>query len=308
MKYRKPKEDPESDDYDSESDTSSEDDEYDHKYNSTKGSSFSCFGGTSKIAYYFLLGLVLLSSLAFLNERDLRLKLMSSSTLVTPDSSPFDVIEEASRKDLANNPSTDCPECPSCEDSNEAAALPTDMEEIANAWRGRNQRLQAQVQSFAKILLESKFGKSPYFVEFAINVDTEEGVKMNGEITIELNNAEYLPYSTYYFLSQISAGVWNNCGFFISLGVVYLDEARGPEYGGSCDRTAFASSPALRELGIPEFLAMQEYHPNVYHDVHSLGMSGRPGGMGLYFNAQVSNSRYYYHYYVCVVCYMLYEY
>lgn len=276
MKYRKPKEDPESDDYDSESDTSEEDD---NRYNNSQ----SCFG-SSKIAYYFLLGLVLLSSLAFLNERDLRMKLMSSSTLVTPDSSPFDPIE-ASRKDLANP--TDCPECPSCEDNNEAATLPTDMEEIANAWRGRNQRLQAQVQSFAKILLDVKFGKPPYFVEFAVNVDTEEGVKMNGEIMVELNNAEYLPYSTYYFLSQVSAGVWNNCGFFISLGVVYLDEARGPEYGGSCDRTAFATSSALKELGVPEFLAMQEYHPSVFHDVHTLGMSGRPGGLGLYFNAQV---------------------
>lgn len=284
MKYRKPKEDPESDDYDSENEDTSEDDDYKYK------SQNSCFG-TSKVAYYFLLGLVLISSLAFLNERDLRMKLMTSSTLVTLDS-PFNAIE-ASRKDLATDP-LNCSECPSCEDSNEAAALPTDMEEIANGWRGRNQRLQAQVQSFARILLDTKFGKPPYYIEFAINVDSEEGVKMNGEITVELNNAEYLPYSTYYFLSQISAGVWNNCGFFISLGVVYLDEARGPEYGGSCDRTAFASSSVLKDLGVPEFLAMQEYHPNVYHDAHSLGMSGRPGGLGLYFNAQVYNVAYIY--------------
>ena len=71
---------------------------------------------------------------------------------------------------------------------------------------------------------------------------------------------------------------------------MYLDEARGPEYGSHCDRTAFASSDVLKELGIPEFLAFQEFHPSVTHEANTLGMSGRPGGLGIYFNAQVRNT------------------
>ncbi len=42
-----------------------------------------------------------------------------------------------------------------------------------------------------------------------------------------------------------------------------------------------------RGKGVGEFLAFQEYNAAVLHELHTVGISGRPGGLGIYINVQV---------------------
>ena len=67
--------------------------------------------------------------------------------------------------------------------------------------------------------------------------------------------------------------------FFINLGVVYYDEARGSD---RCKKEDFATVD-----GIGETMAFQEYSEQYLHLTDTIGINGRPAGKGFYFNAQV---------------------
>ena len=67
--------------------------------------------------------------------------------------------------------------------------------------------------------------------------------------------------------------------FFINLGVVYYDEARGSD---RCKKEEFSNVE-----GIGETMAFQEYSDQYLHLTDTIGINGRPAGKGFYFNAQV---------------------
>jgi hypothetical protein len=258
-----------------ESDTDDDDD--DDKYE-TDESSFFCFSWNSRTLNYVLLGLLVISCLSFMSERDMRMKLVS---FTLNDNLPI-------RNDQLKSPLDECLECPKCADV-ETPIMPADFESLYISWSTRYDRLINQVQLMSRVLLKIKYGDPPYYVQLSINVDNKEKVNMDGELVFELSAYEDLPYSTYFFLSQVSAGAWNTCSFFISLGVVYLGDARGPDPSldeNRCDRARFRSPEIINE-GIEELLAFQEYSTLSQHEPNTLGISGRPGGLGIYINAQV---------------------
>lgn len=62
--------------------------------------------------------------------------------------------------------------------------------------------------------------------------------------------------------------------------MVYLEDTRGGKE--ECNKEAFASIE-----GIGENLAFQEYSPLYPHLTNTIGLSGRPGGLGFYVSVSV---------------------
>jgi hypothetical protein len=136
--------------------------------------------------------------------------------------------------------------------------------------------MTAELKMLSRKLLEIEFGPPPYYVEFDVVIDkyTVEG----GKLSFEMADPELMPYSMYFFMRKVKEGAWDNCGFSINLGVVYPEPALG---SSMCNTDKFKGPD-----GNIETLAFQEYSEKVPHDVLTLGISGRPGGLGVYISGQ----------------------
>jgi len=234
---------------------------------------------------YILIFIVIILGISYLHERGLRFQIMEELNEKMSEKTFEDVYKTNSHKQAANT-IVACPKCPQC--SNDDTPEVSEQEEVPEVnpadnvkiWDDKHLVLTSEIQRLSKTLLQLKFGSPPYFVEFELEVDSET-VK-GGKFTIEMAPIDIMPYSTYFFLTQVAAGVWNSCSFFINLGVVYYDEARGSD---RCNKEEFS-----RIDGIGETMAFQEYSDKYMHLTDTLGINGRPAGKGLYVNAQ-NNTR-----------------
>lgn len=263
------------------------------------------FGIIVAFKNYILIVVVIILGISYLHERNVRLQAVAAFNNKLSEKSFQDLYKSSSQK-LAS-PGIVCPKCPECSHDDtpeisekEEGVLEADPLEHVRKWDDKHKILTSEIQRLSRSLLQLKFGDPPYYVEFELEVD-DENVK-GGKITVEMAPIEELPYSVYFFLTQVSAGVWNSCrstatchrsdcllinfvcSFFINLGVVYYDEARGSD---RCKKEDFATVE-----GIGEFLAFQEYSHNYLHLPDTMGINGRPAGKGIYFNAQVRDKTY----------------
>jgi hypothetical protein len=81
---------------------------------------------------------------------------------------------------------------------------------------------------------------------------------------------------------QLLSAKMNTFSFFLNLGIVYLEDARG---SASCRKEAFKAIGN----GFQEFINFQEYSDQYPHEEYSIGLNGRPGGLGFYINLTVRN-------------------
>lgn len=162
---------------------------------------------------YVLIVLVLLFGLSYLYERDLRFRLIEEFNLNIDKASSQ--LYECKKN---GNGGKSCPECPECErpsdivpaaEEEEESKVFTDAEMVSQQWETRHFAMIGEIQRMSKELLTTKFGPAPYYVE--INIMTSKEDVGGGKLLFEMAPVDLMPYSLYYFLSQVSAGVWNSC-------------------------------------------------------------------------------------------------
>jgi hypothetical protein len=233
---------------------------------------------------YVLSVLVVLFCISYLYERDLRFKLIHEFNDSIDHASTQ--LYEARQKMTTSSAGSACPECAKCPDFTDIPIEDkpiTETDLVLDSWKARDTAIVTELQNLARDILILKYGPPPYFVEVEVEIDSEKNIE-GGKLVLEMAPVEHVPYSILFFLNQISAKAWDQCSFFINLGVVYTEDARGSE--GRCNKANFRLNNPFGSSS-REFLAFQEYSPSVRHEELTIGINGRPGGLGFYINAQV---------------------
>lgn len=135
-----------------------------------------------------------------------------------------------------------------------------------------------------------RFGEGPHRVEIIVafvegfpkQSDTAENQQ---RIVIELAPVEDMPHVTYWFLEQVTRGLYNGCSFHRNAGHVVQ--------GGPAPNFLSPPNPKLwkrfKDAGFHSIL-FQEYSPTFPHEKYTLGLAGRPGGPDFYVSTQ-NNTR-----------------
>ena len=217
---------------DVEGDDSSVDDSYDSSINRSRSRRSNSKGLMAVILLYknyILIMLLIILGISYLHERSVRIQAMKEFNEKFTERS-FQNVYKSSSSSKGSNSIIACPKCPQCSnddtpevtDKEEAEDVPqADPLEHVKKWDERHSVLTQEIQRLSRSLLQLKFGPPPYYVELELEVDSET-VK-GGKITIEMAPIEHMPYAVYFFMTQVSAGVWNSCRFALSSPVHALD-------------------------------------------------------------------------------------
>jgi hypothetical protein len=174
------------------------------------------FEKENSIRTYIVGVICLLLCLSYLYERDLRFQLIEDYNKNIDEASlqVYELQEKLlnSQKNNKNNgeSSFQCPECPQCEEETESAVLDDrDNAQIGQEWNTRDQMLVEQIKKFAEFNLRREYGSPPYYVELDIAVNYNNAPE--GKLLLEMAPINLMPYAVYYFMTQVTAGVWNSC-------------------------------------------------------------------------------------------------
>lgn len=147
------------------------------------------------------------------------------------------------------------------------------------------------IQKLSSYAMLERFGPGPHHVEIVLAFDPASGTKMmddgnNNKIILELAKAEEMPHSVFWFLEQVTRGLFDGTSFHRN--AVHVVQG-GPH-------TNFMSAPdtnpynRFQRSGF-EHVMFQEYHSNWSHQPYTIGYAGRPaGGPDFYFN-MLDNAR-----------------
>lgn len=162
---------------------------------------------------YILIMVIFFLGISYLHERSVRIEAVREFTEKMSEKSFQDVYKPSSK---AVSPLVVCPKCPQCSNDDTPEVVEKEEEETqadplehVKKWDDKHETLTKEIQRLSRSLLQLKFGPPPYYVELEMEVDSES-VK-GGKVTIEMAPIDLMPYSVYFFLTQVSAGVWNQC-------------------------------------------------------------------------------------------------
>ena len=211
---------------DVEGDDSSVDDSYDSSINRSRSRRSNSKGFMAVIFQYknyILIMLLIILGISYLHERSVRIQAVKEFNEKITERSLQNVYK-SSTSSKGSNPIIACPKCPQC--SNDDTPEVTEREEVEDVpqadplehvrkWDEKHLVLTQEIQRLSRSLLQLKFGSPPYYVELELEVDSET-VK-GGKITIEMAPTELMPYSVYFFMTQVTAGVWNSCRYLSTI-------------------------------------------------------------------------------------------
>lgn len=132
----------------------------------------------------------------------------------------------------------------------------------------------------------NRFGSGPHFVEITVAFDPdfpkrEDTDEDHARIIIQLAPVDELPHVVYWFLEQVSRGLYDGCSFHRNAGHVIQ--------AGPAPNFLSPPNPALhkrfKDAGFDSVL-FQEYSPQFPHEKYTLGFAGRPGGPDFYISTQ----------------------
>lgn len=140
------------------------------------------------------------------------------------------------------------------------------------------------------VVLLFRFGAGPHHIE--IIVAFVPGFPKNQEtdtdqqrIVIELAPVDEMPHVVYWFLEQVSRGLYDGCSFHRNAGHVVQ--------GGPSPNFLSPPDPKLHRRfhwsGFDSIL-FQEYSSQFPHEKYTLGFAGRPGGPDFYVSTR-NNTR-----------------
>lgn len=150
------------------------------------------------------------------------------------------------------------------------------VQDVLDSWRSRHDSLVDALTRMSRELLRSKYGPSPYYVRMDLAFPFGQP---GGFVVMELDG-DIMPYTTLYFLEQVSAKAWDTCQFILNAGVLLQVDTRGEH----CSRKNFQGIASIGEA-----LAFQEYSPKMLHRRMTVGIRGRPGGP-LFYVSLINNT------------------
>lgn len=117
-----------------------------------------------------------------------------------------------------------------------------------------------------KRLYYCRYGKGPYEIEVAVNLEGEQKY-----FTIETAPIDLMPHAIHTFMDSVISGVWDNTLFIHKVDHVIL--------AAPIDDEGNQKSPELTKT-----LLFPEYSEEFPHVEHTIGFQGRPGGPEIYVN------------------------
>ena len=178
---------------------------------------------SATVKLYVLMVLAVLFCLSYLYERDLRFKLIHefNDSIDHASAQLFEARQKMSSSldSSASNTPSSLLKCPVCaKNCVEEEPLPdeekplTEMDVLLEEWTLRDKAVMTTLQEMARQKLLDKYGSPPYYVLLDIGIEAETPVA-GGKLVIEMAPIDLMPYSVLYFMSQISAHVWDSCRY-----------------------------------------------------------------------------------------------
>jgi cyclophilin family peptidyl-prolyl cis-trans isomerase len=151
-------------------------------------------------------------------------------------------------------------------------------------------KIQRRIKKMSKTLLLEKYGPGPHRVEINLQFvpefpKIEETDEDKQKILVELAPAEDMPHVVFFFLEQVTRGLYDGCSFHRNAGHV-IQGGPSPNFLSPQDPRLYER---FTEAGFASVL-FQEYSPKFPHEKYTLGLAGRPGGPDFYVSTQ-NNTR-----------------
>lgn len=133
-------------------------------------------------------------------------------------------------------------------------------------------------QRRSQALLYETYGMGPYLVEFQLNIWGEDNRPVEHYFTVELAPSDLMPATSYFFLQQVSQGLWSGTSFYENLEHVIVSRPVSGN-GQISKRQTFVDAGLSRP-------PIQEYSPDYPHTPYTLGftVNGRDEPATFYIN------------------------
>ena len=76
-------------------------------------------------------------------------------------------------------------------------------------------------------LVNHRYGESPYYVRFDLEIDGEEATDDNPSFIVEIETLDELPHSVFSFLTMVGSGVYKEAEFLATNSIIHLDSDEG---------------------------------------------------------------------------------
>jgi cyclophilin family peptidyl-prolyl cis-trans isomerase/chaperonin cofactor prefoldin len=153
----------------------------------------------------------------------------------------------------------------------------TDVEHL----KSYKEKMHEAIQHMSKTIVLEKWGPGPHRIEMLLTFNPlEPGVGTANRIVLELAPLDEMPHAVYWFLSQVSLGLWNGCSFH-----------RNADHVLQAGAVRNFNTPAKKRISDKNFekagfgsILFQEYSPHFPHVPLTIGYAGRPGGPDFYIS------------------------
>ena len=76
-------------------------------------------------------------------------------------------------------------------------------------------------------LANHRYGESPYYVQFDLEIDGDEGVDDTPSFVVEIETLDELPHSVFSFLTMVGSEVYKEAEFLATQSIIHLDSDEG---------------------------------------------------------------------------------